>query len=262
MDLAPALAEKRFYHVACRQDLENISEQGLVPSGVSGRERNFGEYDIDPECVYLWPSIGNAQAYAYEHPERFVGSARIIFQVEAPGAYESLCPDQEDLARHWEDFESEYPEEVLTRAQNELGDVAPPLGEKPTFAQSAEMIRKLSTETRLLLANYCALRGDALMVRGSIPVAELALAELNDIESLQERFSEEHPELNPYDNEDDESGEREEAYYQAMDEWMLEQLGGGECVDENELKEQLQDPSELVENLELRYYNLRPLAEL
>jgi hypothetical protein len=256
MELAPALEAKRFYHVACREDLPRISREGLLPLQQSGRERNFSENAVDFECVYLWPSVGNAQNHMWEHAQRFQGRERVILQIECPNIYDHLCPDHEDLAWHWIDS---HPSEgragrFSERVHAEVGDEFPRQGERLTREQSIELVRRLSPDTRLLLANFCALQGNAVMVRASIPVESIVVAELNELKHLQERFIAEQP------KNDDGSG-YEAANSKPLDEWLLEKLDGGECADVEEMKGRLQEPRALVDNHEIRYYNLRPLAE-
>src|ERR1039458_2480473 len=97
MDLAPALEDNRFYHVTLADRMAGIASGGLRPSKDNDL-RNFEEYHIDEDCVYLWPSIGNAQVYIYHHENRFEGRERVILQVEGIDL-SLLAPDHEDFAR-------------------------------------------------------------------------------------------------------------------------------------------------------------------
>jgi len=261
MDLSPALEDNRFYHVTTSDRMEGIARNGLRPSKENDT-RNFEEYHIDEDCVYLWPSIGNAQVYIYNHEERFHGRDRIILQTEGGVDLSLLAPDHEDFARYWEEDDEDDP--VLRLASEESG-VKRVVGEPLDPEKATEILRSLSPQTSALLANMAASRGDAVMVRSALPPGTLSAATLNDYEQLGEQFDEEHPELNPWRS-DEYDEDVQEAHDEAFESWLQARADetGGELrlTDPGELQDLLESRwEELVENEELHYFNLRPLQQ-
>ena len=262
MSLTPALAENRFYHVTCREHLVEIAAHGLRP-GVEVDRRNFDDLPRDEQCVYLWPSVGIAQSYAWQHTDRFEPTQRVILQIEGVDL-DRLCPDQEEFAGRWmhSDDELDFDPGVwalLQRARTELGADAPAIGAPIAFEQATAMIRRLAPLTRALLANACMLDGGAVMVRQSVTPGTLDEVELNDYERLSELYQETHPEPD-VDYEDPDYARIVDAYHDAEQDWMVEQLGpDAEVIDADTLREQLHDQAALELNTEIRYYTARPL---
>jgi hypothetical protein len=257
-DLAPALDSGLFYHVTCTDLLDAIGEQGLQPTSAHG-QRNFPDYHIEEDCVYLFPSIGNAQCYAYEHDDRFEGRDRAIVQAEGLD-YALLAPDQEEFARQWEDgvlWEEDSP--IVARVCSETGLE---LGQHLEHDEAAQAISRMSVESRLLLTNSLAEQGDGLMLRSAIPPSSLSLATLNDHEAIQEAFDKEHPELDPWDG-DEYDEERVERHDEAFEAHLQEMDAQGlRFTTPDELREHVSELfEELAANQELSFYRVRPLAE-
>jgi len=257
IEVAPALVDGHYYHVAPLAERARIQEEGLLTAWESGRT-NFPNYPRDPDCVYLWSSVVLAQVYADADYQKLGVGAHLILEADLI-SLDELCPDQEELARLLEE-PSRFPGGRALRARilaegHTLPDGAARLPR--VIADTIDLIRALTPETRLLAANICALNGDALMWRGSIAPEHLAVCELNELESLYERFEEEDDEswrarLDDPDDEDEAAEERDAAF----DAWM----DGRELIERSALKKLMGDgPSELADNELARYYTMTPL---
>lgn len=269
IDMSPALKENRFYHVTHRDQLEDIRLLGLRPGAEVGNANfDYNDWPRDPECVYLWPAVGNAQEYADCDQQKFGRGRHAIIEVQGLDLG-ALCPDQEELRRLWEEPEGfAMGEELKARIIQEVGRSW--VGDRVVLADETqleipvalEVIPLLRQETRILLANVCAVDGVALMVREPQPPERLQQVVLNCWEDLVDRFNAEHPELDPYSG-DDYDEEMETRRDEALDEWLCSNFSAA-VISEDEMHEKMADCSscELAANEEIIYYSVLPLVDL
>ena len=158
--VAPALIDGHYYHVAPLAEKARIAQEGLV-GGEAARRRNFPAYPRDPDCVYLWPAVVMAQTYADRDDQHLGAGAHLILEADLT-SLDELCPDQEELARLWEEPEA-FPggEALKTRMEAERHTLPEGRTDSPAVLEAAiALIRALSPETRLLAVNVLALNGD------------------------------------------------------------------------------------------------------
>jgi hypothetical protein len=187
--VAPALIDGHYYHVAPLAEKARIAQEGLV-GGEAARRRNFPAYPRDPDCVYLWPAVVMAQTYADRDDQHLGAGAHLILEADLT-SLDELCPDQEELARLWEEPEA-FPggEALKTRMEAERHTLPEGRTDSPAVLEAAiALIRALSPETRLLAVNVLALNGDPIMWRGPITPEDLSVCELNELDALYERSS-------------------------------------------------------------------------
>jgi hypothetical protein len=261
MSVADVFEQDRFFHVTPEEAVQEVKRTGLQPARVTGKT-NFPDLFVDPDCVYLWPTVSAAQHYVWGgNGAQHRAQRRMI--LEASGiALGDIHPDQEFFA-NWHDtvaYDPDDPDsaELFQLVREDLGDHAPDLDDELTFAESARLIGLLSPKARLLLANVAALRGEALMCRREIPSAQLSALTLNTWDTVVEKFDEEHPE---FSTDAHLLGDRDEERFEALDSWMMTQ--GREIVEEDEYRQRLtDDPDELAYTDDLKYYSVTPLTAL
>jgi hypothetical protein len=229
-----SLAEGKFYHVTCLEDLEMIERDGLQPPIETGRT-NFEDYiGLDKECIFFFPSIGAAQSYVFRNIQGFDKGQHRILRVTGIDQTR-LYPDNESAGRLLSEQAYEY---FSSGDKGELFNIFEEAGWSDSdfeaylsFSEkdASHMRDYLATcpfEVRQKLTTHLASIGETLMFRGAIDVENIEVAALLDHEDLSDAFSELHPHLDPWkDGEYNE--ELEERIDEVREEWFGELLGNG-----------------------------------
>jgi hypothetical protein len=265
MELASALADNVFYHVALLEDLPRIAEEGLRPRQETGRDNFPDILGVDEECVYLWPNVMAAWSWMQEDREgRFTEGERVVLRVSGLDLG-LLSPDHEEFGRfleepeHFLDGEETY-RELLARgvwdAERNEALAATRRDAWHDHTQARDLLRTVPDDLRSQLANSFATTGEAVMYRGLVPAAALEVATLNLEDDLLEAFAEHYQ--SPYQGDHEPTPEEEEAYNAAMEEFFA----GRQVISVEEMQARRDYLDEWPENREEQYFSFSPLSEL